>query len=340
MVADPFPRIFYQSNNRFELEDLSLWDPVLELLESWGIRFLPEFMVGDKLRGAKVQSVGKVIRYPFFLRLTKEDLSSSSKITNRLNHLFFAESGSVQETLGDQFKFTPLVTSSEASGLVHAEEANIKSAMELSEGLKVEKGVNVLAVLVQRKIPQNERMVSVGRNMGRLVFLADIDFLADTSTVEKEEAQETVYLRQKNDNIAFVVNVAEFLGGDQSLMEVKPVEKLFLSLATVRNQRARMVKEFGDKELDLEEDLQIVRSKVDLIKKKHQGAVMADRYKGELQSLREEELLILRKKKNLNEDKLARIRDVGWLIRWLQFVAPLGLLIVIYLLGRPLRKGL
>jgi ABC-2 type transport system permease protein len=184
----------------------------------------------------------------------KEPFNDQDPISSRLQHLLFPFPGAVSKLNSSALEFTPLVRTSEKTGIVH-----YRDMLEFSPfgpgGLnpdrrRIPQGVSqVIAAQIRGKVPASQPMADEGAppkqekgfafpglkaEMGKpqaakaeggtinVVVVADIDMLHQEFFRLREQGDiPEAGIRFDFDNVTFVMNVLDYLAGDQRFIEIR-----------------------------------------------------------------------------------------------------------------------
>ena len=183
----------------------------------------------------------------------KEPFNEQDAISSRLQHLLFPFPGAVSRLNSSALEFIPLVRTSEKTGVVH-----YRDMLELSPfgpgGLnpdrrKVPQGVSyVLAAQIRGKVPASQPMADEGKSTPgkgfsipglkpeagktepakpetatiNVVVVADIDMLHQEFFRLREQGDiPEAGIRFDFDNVTFVMNVLDYLAGDQRFIDIR-----------------------------------------------------------------------------------------------------------------------
>lgn len=93
------------------------------LLRTWGVRYTPDKVIGDRTLAQRVQSQdprNPYASYPIWLHLTPDNFNSSDPLTANLQSLNVASAGALFPVSGSATTFTPLMHSSNQASLLDA----------------------------------------------------------------------------------------------------------------------------------------------------------------------------------------------------------------------------
>jgi ABC-type uncharacterized transport system involved in gliding motility auxiliary subunit len=214
------------------------------LFDSWGIGYDAKKLIGDYANAANLTMGrnGKTMDYPLWLHL--KDFNQTHPVTTRLNQMLLPEVGSFTVRPDMGLTLTPLIESSRESGELNAVNVPYQEPEDILKSLKVDGLKRVIAGIVtgtfKTAFPEglkNEASTAdapvdsdgtltdtesqapqLMQGEGRLVVIADTDFLADRYSVRPLNMYSMMPI---NDNLAFLTNLFDFLSGSSDLINLR-----------------------------------------------------------------------------------------------------------------------
>jgi ABC-type uncharacterized transport system involved in gliding motility auxiliary subunit len=211
------------------------------LFDAWGIAFDPTQVVGDltgawRVRagsGDRVQAVNYVAWFNI-----RDGINHDDPATADLQQVTVASSGFLSKAPGSSIDFTPLLTSSDRSGLLAVDEVKTPEPAKVLAGFKQEGGPRVLAARVRGVLksafsgppplatdqkrpdgfPEYKAQTDGPAN---LVVVADSDILADRFWVRVADFFGQQTATPFADNGAFVANLIGTLAGSDALIGLR-----------------------------------------------------------------------------------------------------------------------
>lgn len=215
-----------------------------QLLASWGITYDPSQIIGDFNMATPV-SAG--LRYPVWL--TARDFRSDSPAIAQLEMVQLIEAGSFRLHQEENLSLQPLIQSTSENGELMASSLSFmppdRIASQITpdqqirtiagivtgnfntafrEGIPTEDGVKDSEEEVLSDFPgidEAKKGLLKSAKPGRIVFIADTDFLVDQFTVQRGNFLGTEIVQPINDNLAFCSNLIDLLGGSQDLVSIR-----------------------------------------------------------------------------------------------------------------------
>lgn len=250
-AVDPLSRIqkFSQGNMPFMVAPMALTaasDPAL--VRGWGINVEVAAITGDSATSIAIRgSRGEPTQYPLAYAVSGNAFSKDSPLTSDLRELAFMEAGALSLISGREktLKFEPLVTLAGAGlGVVDALVANAGPFEKVALGFKPDGKTRILAASISGDFtsayPQGAPAaapvagksaapvvlptlghLTVSKKPGRLMVVADSDFLMDPFTVRQRNVGGQAAMEAVNDNLSFVLSALESLGGSGDLISLR-----------------------------------------------------------------------------------------------------------------------
>ena len=95
-----------------------------------------------------------------------------------------------------------------------------------------------------------------------MIVVADVDFMADQNSVDQFQLGPQVIIRPKNDNLSFVINAVDYLGGDEDLISIRSRGKIARPFSKVQELQVNAQKKWKDQEEKLSEELNDLQKKL------------------------------------------------------------------------------
>ena len=304
------------------------------LFNSWDLQFDAANMVGDPTFATQINAGGTQTAYPFFMSLNEGNLSRSSVITSNLKMMLIAEGGAVSHKTGAISRFEPLITLSKDSGVIAGNMAAYMMPSDLARDLKSDGKEKVVAAMVSGKFTsafpsgkpaaEGEAQSQPGSsrphktaadNETSIVVITDVDLFADANAVDKFRFGTQIMVRARNDNLNFLVNAADFLGGSEDLIAIRSKGRIARPFDRVAEIQKNAQKRWQSEEEQLTNQLNDLQKKLnDMQAQRTDGNryVLTAEQQSEVTRFRDEERKVKQKRrevrKNLREDieKLGR----------------------------------
>lgn len=255
-AIDPLSRIqkFQQGNMPFMMAPMALTaasDPTL--LRGWGVQVEMDAVTADAANSVSVRGGrGDAVQYMPAFAAGPPSFAADSPLTSDLRELAFMEAGALSLISGAEarLKFEALVTQTgPGMGAISVATANTGPFEKTSLGFQPDGKPRVLIASVTGVFnsafpkgapaagppeptppgqppappvkPWTAPHLTASKQPGRLLVIADSDFLMDPFTVRQRQVGGQAAMEPINDNFGFVVSALETLGGSDELVSLR-----------------------------------------------------------------------------------------------------------------------
>jgi ABC-type uncharacterized transport system involved in gliding motility auxiliary subunit len=201
------------------------------LFKAWGLRMLPDQVVGDGVYGMAVgMGQGQApVRHAGWLNLPAEALDKDDVATASLETITYASGGILEQLEGATTRFVPLIRSSSQAMPFSAQRfAMLSNPAELLRDLKPTGEQYTLAARIQGPAQSAFPDGIEGRKDGlkkadniNLIVVADVDMLTDRMWVQVQDFFGQRIPQPWADNASFTINALDNLGGSDALISVR-----------------------------------------------------------------------------------------------------------------------
>lgn len=352
-LVDPFSR--FELDKQFQEGNVSGSNSsdLRQLFTAWDIEFDPLKITGDLKHPTQINAGGVPVVYPLFVQVPEKGLSKESMITSQLRQMMFGEAGSLALRSGSPHRFDPLVSTSASAGWVPSD-APRSGPESAARRLSSDGREYVVAAMLRGKLKSafspsssDPGWLSQTKEETAVVLVADSDFVADSNSVQKFAFGNQIVARPVNDNLNFIVNAVDFLGGSEDLIGIRSRTKFSRPFERLVDIREKAQAKWKSEEDSLQSRLAQAQAKLNEM----QGAklegnklVLTREQQSEIERFRAEEAQMrtrLREvRKNLRED----IESLGRTLVVLNMaVVPVGVSLaggfVFYRRSRKKSKG-
>lgn len=294
-----------------------------KLFEAWGVTYDPSVMVGDKNLATQINAGGAMVSYPFFLSINESNFARNSVITGNLKSMLIAEGGALSAKDGSGLTFEPLITLTKDSGTVSATMAAYMMPVDIARGMKADGQERVVAAMVTGKFKSafpSGRPAEVDGSSGiahkseasnetSVVILADTDLFADHNAVDKFRFGPQIMMRARNDNLNFLFNATDFLGGSEDLIAIRSKGRIARPFTRVAEIQKVAQERWQNEEEALTNQLNDLQKKLNEMQAQRTDGnrfVLNAAQQAEIERFREEERRVKQRRrevrKNLRED--------------------------------------
>jgi ABC-type uncharacterized transport system involved in gliding motility auxiliary subunit len=216
------------------------------LFQHWGIDYQPNQVLGDLDRPTRVNAGGSIgtISYALWQTLTGQSFNQELIATRELHEMLIVEPGGFMMSDNSPLSLQPLISSSSNAGLVDAQLTRFSDPLTINKEIKPDGEVYTLAGILTGKLtsafekrppaPESKEAepaetpsrpipshLSAGTARSSILLITDVDFIADHFAVEQFNLLGQVFSQPRNDNLNFLVNMVEFLGGAEEMMAIR-----------------------------------------------------------------------------------------------------------------------
>ncbi|MDB2390731.1 Gldg family protein [Alphaproteobacteria bacterium] len=319
VMVDPHQRL-NRGNAKLEAPPISQTDifTIIDLLDSYGIRFDQSQVIGDSgMAATVVGNDGNQISYPYWLRVRRDALSTTHSTTADLNELLFAEAGHFSISLPDSsdLKVTRLVTTSGDSGSQGRKAFRSSAPDQLAASFKAD-GAGARSVAIHVAGTLSTGFDGDSRTDTASIFaLADTDWIYDPMSLQGSAEGGAEFLRPLNDNFAFMVNMVEFLAGDSRLLGIRSRGNLIRSFTLVEDMMRDAQQVYKDTEANFINQIATVEGSITEVLTMT-GAKSVDELPNNLQDqIRDLQTMLLPLRQKLRQIRRSMRQDVETLFQ-------------------------
>jgi ABC-type uncharacterized transport system involved in gliding motility auxiliary subunit len=254
-AVDPLSRMqkFSQGNMPFMMAPMALTaasDPAL--LRAWGVNVEMDAVTADGNASLTLGGSRGEVSYPAAFAAGKDAFAKDSPLTSELGMIAFMEPGALSLISGAEkrLKLEPLVTQAGPGvGAINVGAANAGPFEKVAVGFKPDGRPRVLVASVTGEFatafprgapkpgapeptppgqppapvakPHPGPHLAVSKKPGRLIVVADSDFMMDPFTVRQRQVGGQIAAEPINDNLGFVVSALETLAGSDELVGLR-----------------------------------------------------------------------------------------------------------------------
>ncbi|MDD4873189.1 MAG: GldG family protein, partial [Kiritimatiellae bacterium] len=218
-----------------------------KLFSAWGITFTQDKILADMGAASRIRSQNNQIEdSPVWLTLRDKNLSRKDIVTTQLNTMMLPFAGSFSVNSSSNLTLTPLITSSDAAGLVDGMMAQMMGAASINRNFKKEPIPLNLAVRLTGKFktafpngkPKDESETkdekkadkpaekevassSLKEGTSTVILVGDVDMLYDRFCIEQGDFFGFKTMQPINDNISFFANAVEQISGSSDMIGIR-----------------------------------------------------------------------------------------------------------------------
>lgn len=295
-AVDPLSRFqkFQQGGMPFMMAPMAMGaSSDAALLRGWGVNVELEAVTGDLSRNLPIRGArGEPVQYPPAIAIGPESLNPKSPLTSDLHELQLMETGAISLISGAEkgVQFEPLITLQGAAvGAVATTAANAGPFEKVSLAFRADGKPRVIAALAsgsftsafpkgapaeETKTPDGKPAapaapkapaaphLAVSAKPGRLLVVADADFLLDPFSVRQRSAGGQTVAEPANDNLAFVLNAVEALVGNDDLGALRTKGTALRPFKVVEDLNRRAQINYQAKLDEIEKQLEVANNRI------------------------------------------------------------------------------
>ncbi|MGD9784547.1 MAG: Gldg family protein [Hyphomicrobiaceae bacterium] len=246
-----------------EINDIS------DVLARYGISFDGSDVVGDPDLASTVGQGDERFLYPFWLRVRRDQLSSSHQATAGLSEIGLAEPGRL--VLGDGRPAQALITTSAHAGVLPRDRFKDGDPSALAAALRSEGGARVLAAAVRGSLdsaysaapaPIERAVHHSSTGQARVFVVADVDWLFDPLVYQSASGEGRTLSRPLNDNSRFLLNLVEAATGLPGLQGIRSRGRLARPFTRIHRMLEDAAQRYRTREAELTERIAKVEKNV------------------------------------------------------------------------------
>lgn len=325
-----------------------------ELFKAWGLRMLPDQVVGD---GGYAMSVGvgpeqRAVRHLGWLSLPKQALDSSDVLTAQLNDITMASAGILEPLEDAATEFTPLLYSSEYAMPFAAQRfAMLQNPEQLLAEFEPTGERYVLAARVSGPAQTAFAEGIEGRATGlqsaeniNVVVVADSDMLSDRMWVQVQQFFGQRLPQPWADNGSFAINALDNLSGSDALIGIRSRGHFNRPFTVVDNLQRNAQERFYQKEQELQARLAATEEKLFELQQATdpaQDLLLTGEQQATMQQFMDEKLQLRKELREVRYQLNADIESLGTKLKFFNIgVMPILLtfMLIMLSLSRRIRR--
>jgi ABC-type uncharacterized transport system involved in gliding motility auxiliary subunit len=253
------------------------------LFDAWGIGFDPSQVVGDpngawRVRanpGDRVQAVDYLAWFNIH-----DGISHNDPATADLQQVTVAASGFLTKKPGASIDFSPLLSSSDQSGLIPVEDVRNPDPAAILAGFRQQGGPRVIAARVHGMLKSafpglHPDTLAETKAPANIVVIADSDILADRFWVRSGDFFGQQELTPFSDNGAFVANLIGTLAGGDALIGLRARGAAIRPFDLVLRMQAAAEARFRQTERTLQQHLDDTQKQLQQLRQGNSGKEQA-----------------------------------------------------------------
>ncbi len=328
-----------------------------KLFKQWGINYQPNSILGDKDHPTRVNAGGNTgaVSFTLWHTLSGESFNKELIATRELEDMLLIEPGGFTMEKTSPLKLQPLIRSSTNTGLIESFMMRYSDPLTINKQVKPTGQSYIIAGILTGKLtsafskrpdppkkddkdkkpPQKVTLkphLSKGEQDSKILLVTDVDFISDNFSVEQFNLLGKVFRQPRNDNLNFMVNMVEFLGGAQEMMEIRTRGRFRRPFSHFLELEKAAQGEYQDAESKLNAQLKEVQAKLSQlnVQKGTNKIVLTKQQIEQIKQFREEEK---KTKSKLREIRKLLRQDIESAKTWLTQVNLIIVPVLLILLG-------
>lgn len=324
VFVDPYSEIDHPVPMQGDPESVSKASSLDPLLQAWGVRMVPDQVVGDGYYGMSV-GMGDdqpSVRYVGALSLPKATLDQNDISTSGLESMTVSTAGMLEPLASATTQFTPLIRTSQYAMPIPAQRFfKLRNPEALLEGFQPTGQRYVLAGRItgpaKSAFPQGIEGHTDGVQENKdiqVVVVADTDILSDRMWVAVQEVFGQRVPQPWADNGNFVVNALDNLAGSDALISVRSRGHFNRPFERVEALQREAEVQFRKKERTLRTRLAETEKQLAALQKEHDPGKANDtnpEQRATLQRFTQEKLKLRKELRDVNYQLNASIESLG-----------------------------
>jgi len=312
-----------------------------KLFQAWDVVYNKSELVGDLTYTVRVNAGGMVTPYPFFMNMDDQVFSKNSPITSKLGSMLIAEGGHFKLKDGSPFKMEALISTSKESGTASAQMAAFMGPADLAKEMKADGTQRVIAAMITGKFKSafgagapadsstGKGHIAEAANDVAVMVIADTDFLFDGNAVDRIQFGPQVILRPKNDNVNFLANAVETLGGNMDLISIRSRGRIARPFTKVQEIQVDAQKRYQEEEQRLSARINELQKELNDLQAQRAGGsrfTLSNEQQLKIDSFRAEEKAARERRREVRKGLREDIEKLGKrLVAANMLVMPLGI---------------
>ena len=310
------------------------------LFEKWGIRQVPEKIIGDPSSAVRVsfrtQGGPQEVEYLPWLQLQGDTLNQEDFITNELNVINVGTAGALEVIEGSTLSHVPLIKAASTSGLLERDAIIfVRDPSGLLESFVADVDEHVIAMRIsgpaetafpegrplddtEKRAPQDDKFLAASDAPINLVVVADTDLLADRFWVRFSSFAGMRIPEAFANNADFLVNAVDNLGGNDDLISLRSRGKYTRPFQVVQEIQREAEAQFRDRERALQQKLAEAEQKLTELQTQQgeSDILLTPEQRTEIEKFRHEQLKTRKELRAVQHDLQRNIERLGTTLKF------------------------
>ncbi len=263
-----------------------------KLFKHWGVKYQSNKIVGDKDHATRVNAGGStgVVSFALWHSLNSNSFNQELIATKELENMLMIEPGGFTLEEKSPLKLNSLIQTSTNSGLIDSYMMQFGNPVSINKKVvSGNKRLTMAGILTgeltsafakrpdkpksDKKEEEEEKPatnlkphMAKGETSAKILLITDADFISDTFSVDKFNMLGQTFIQPKNDNLNFMINMVEFLGGAEAMMQIRSRGRFSRPFIRFAELQKVAQAEYQEKEEELSGKLREVQEKLSRLK--------------------------------------------------------------------------
>ncbi len=322
VMIDPYLR-FNRASNAINPQPSAEINDISDLLQKYGLRYQGAAIVGDEKMASPVADENQVrMSFPYWMRIGADGISKLHPVSADLNEVFMVEPGAFE--LLDPARTTALISTTENSGALERGRFAAEKPRQLAGAFKADGRRRVIAAAAagpfDSAFATPPAGIDAAKHLARstgpgVVFaVADVDWLFDPFSLQRADLGGRVVIRPLNDNLAFLLNMVGYAGGDAGLIGIRSRGKIQRPFTRIAELFKAAEKKYREQETALAARVSEIEGRIAALPGAMEAASLDQLppdIRDELSAFRKELLPVRRKLRQVRRDIRREVDGLG-----------------------------
>ena len=320
-----------------------------KLFEAWNVKYDVSRVVADAIFARRMRTQTKEANFLSVLDMTKRAFNKDDVVTSQIESLMYVFGGSFSGTPPAGLKKEVLVHTTKESCSIPARAA-INPEMSFKEftadDQKYELAIKLTGTFKtafpdgdpsgkkddKKKAEKSSVSLKVGLKPAAVVLICDSDMLFDEFCVQRQKVLGQQIMIKLNDNLNFVHNLADALGGDSDMISIRCRPTVKRPFEKVQKIVADAEKKFKSKIMELKRKLDKTQRKLRNLQKRKtasQQMILSAEQKQEIKKFKQEQIQVRKELRNLQKQFRGDLDRLENQLKWLN-IALMPLLVALF----------
>ncbi len=318
-----------------------LGSDLVPLFEKWGIRLVPEKVVGDIDSAVRVnfrsERGPQEVEYLPWLQLKGEALNGDDFVTNELNVVNVGTAGSVDSIEGTAMSHTALLKMGASAGLIDRDSIiMVRNPAGLLDNFESDDREHVISLRItgiadtafpdgrpagesEDTAPEDENFTAQSQTPINVIVVADTDILSDRFWVRFNNFAGMRIPESFGNNADFLINAVDNLGGNDDLIGLRSRGQYARPFEVVQQIQRDAESQFRERERALQDRLSETERKLAELQSQETDneMLLTTEQKAEIDRFRQEQVNTRKELRAVQHDLQRNIERLGMTLKFL-----------------------